>query len=158
MLRRRASGTAGFFEDIPALIIVILTFVLFIGLAASIFQSTLETREYDTFAQEVNNFIEKVRGYEGLTHSGIVGLFDAHKVRNITASYIKRDLRPDYDFSITILDVSGYPFNCSMNLSSEEWNPDRGLEVGKSVACTSVAIWVSDEEIHAAKMVVAIWK
>lgn len=151
-------GSTGFFEDLPAMVIVILTFVLFIGLATNIFNTTTKSRDFQNFAQEVNNFIEALRAYDGLTHSGIVGLFDAHKVRSLSAENISRDLKPDYNFTIEIIDISGYPFNCSRKITNGIWYPEKWLEMGRSVGYTSVAIWVSDEEIHAAKMVVTIWR
>lgn len=159
----KKEGSTGFFEDIPTMILVILTVVMFFALAFSIVQTSFKDRTSTSLGEEVMDFMVQLRGYSGLTHNGVEGLYDAHKVRGLSLENVTKDLWSNYDlenyeFSIAVLDVSGYHFNCSRSITTDQYNSTHYLEVGRAVVTTGVSIWVSDEEIHAARMEVAIWK
>ena len=163
MLRKRNDGSTGFFEDLPAMVIVIITVVMFFSLTFNVLQTSFEDRKAISISEKAMDFTVQLRGYQNLTHENIEGLYDAHKVRDLGVENITRDIWPTYgsegfEFSIQIIDVSSYHFNCSRTLATQEWNNTRGLLIGKAVVSTGIAIWVSDEEIHGARMVVTIWK
>ncbi|MEM2900480.1 MAG: hypothetical protein QXT63_06770 [Thermoplasmata archaeon] len=152
-------GIAGFFEDIPALMVVTIGLAIFIIIVLSVYSNYYTTQVYVKIREDGESFSKAVRSYEGLKSEywNRDGFFDAKKLMNITAENISRDLHPGYKFSIEIEDVSSYP-------TKYERKGENAIVSGKDyqkttkVSVTSGAnIFVSDTEIHCARLRVSIW-
>ena len=157
--RRTRLGIAGFFEDIPALMVVTIALAIFLIIVLSVYSNYYTSQVYVKMREDGESFSKAVRSYDGLKSEywNSAGFFDAKKIMSVTAENISRDLHPPYRFSIEIEDVSGYP-------TKYERKGDNAIISGKEykavtkVSVTSGAnILVSDIEIHCARLTVSIW-
>ena len=155
--RSDKGGTTGFFEDLPALAVVIMSFVIYISLMNSVLESSTKTQGELDFSYEVNEFLRSLRSAGCLTHNGVTGLFDYQKVMHLTVENLTREIDVDYDYRVEIMDVSGYYMNYSKSVNTSSVEEGQRFEKGMWVGVSSAAIWVSDEEVHSARVVVTIW-
>ncbi len=148
-------GVSGFFEELVLFIVVSILFVSTMVVAA--YYGEMKNVEYqkEELVNEVYNFINKVRSYQPLIHNGVEGLFDYHKIKSVTTEELERDLTPKFKFYITIEDVSDYVMKYDA-----AWGNPNNITYGyyKVVVDYPANIWVSDHEIHAAKIEVVAWQ
>ncbi|NPA74727.1 MAG: hypothetical protein GXO25_01425 [Euryarchaeota archaeon] len=149
----KENATSGFFEEIILFAVVSILFVSSITFAA--YYSAMKATEYqkEELVNEVYNFVMKVMGYQPLIHNGVEGLFDYHKIKSVTMEDLKKDLTPNFKFSMTIEDVSDY-----YHYSKKWGNISNSYGYYRVVVIYPVDIWVSDHEIHAAKLEVVAWR
>ena len=152
------SGVTGFFEDIPALALVIFSMVVYLSLMNTVVEKAAVRSEAADFGREINEFMRQVRSSGALTHEGVTGLFDAHKVAALSMENLTGYIQVDYEYSISIRDVSGYPMDYSNYVETSRVVDGQRFQGGRFVAIGSAAIWVSDEEVHSAVLEVAIWR
>lgn len=157
-LARDKNGVTGFFEDLPALAVVLMVFVIYLSLLGGVMDRSTEHHQTINFNEELNEFITQFRSASCLTHDGITGLFDAHKVMALSLDNLTKEIQVDYDSRIEIRDTSGYYMNYSRTLNTTTIQEEERFSMGKGVGITAVSIWVSDEEIHSARVVITIWK
>lgn len=107
------------------------------------------------------------------------GVFSAQKVQLVTSEDIENALEPEYNFYIEITDVSDYPIKYSRSLElgnaisnvNEDEIPELVTSSGDSpdnyyhqensdvfLINSNVNLKVNDDEIHAAKLVLLVWK
>lgn len=153
------SGTSGFFEELILFAVVSILFVATLTVAA--YYGSMKAEEYAKveFANQVYDFVQKVRGYEPILHDSVEGLYDYHKIKSYNSTtmhdMIARDLAPSFNFYINITDASDYvvKYNASFGTPYD-------IQYGyyKVVVIYPVNIWVSDHEIHPARLEVIAWK
>ncbi len=156
-------GTSGFFEEIMLFAVVSVLFVA--TLTVAVYYGSLKNEEYAKveFTNQVYNFVQKIRGYEPLLHDSVEGMYDYHKIKGISTEDLSRDLTPNFNYYIAIIDESAYPIKYSASWSSDPNvtldNLD-SIQYGyyKVVVVYPVDIWVSDHEVHAANLEVVGWK
>ncbi len=149
-------GTSGFFEELVLFAVVSILFVA--TLTVAVYYGSMKTAEYEKveFVNQVYNFVKEIRGYQPLLHDSVEGLYDYHKIKSVTYDELKRDLIPAFHFYIAIYDVSDYPMKYNATWGNLENSTVYGYY--RVVVTYPVDIWVSDHEIHAAKLEVVGWK
>jgi hypothetical protein len=147
-------GTSGFFEEIILFAVVSVLFVSTLVMAAY-FQSVKSTEyEKEELVNEVYSFVAKVREYQPLIHDGVEGLFDYHKIKSVTYEDLKRDLTPKFNFMMKVIDTSNY----KQKISQQWGNLNDSFGYYRVVVIYPADIWVSDHEIHTAKIEVVAWE
>lgn len=154
-LQKDRRGVAGFFEDIPILIVVTIGIGIFMLSAINAYTSYVSGQRNIKLADDCWQFSETVRSYEGLLYEPKLqsGLFDCYRVQTLNITTLARDLHPDFKYQIQIVDVSDYP--AKYNLTLESSKPPVS---GKYTIKSAVNIVVSDSEIHPAQLIVTIWR
>lgn len=156
------SGIAGFFEDIPTLIIITVSLSIFLLSIAQSFASYSRFQDISRFEQECMELSEKVRAYDGLVYDKwmVPGVFDKSKMENLTPEKVSEDLYIRWDYQIEIIDVTGYyEFSYNLTINSTPMPTVPGVDyTTKQSIYSSVNIWVQEDEVHAGHMIVSIWK
>lgn len=102
-------GVAGFFEDIPALIVVIIGIVFFVSCITASFIFYTQ-QQYDREDEKGEQLLEALLSYNGLKASGKKdGTFDLVKLRGMEPEILGRDIHTTLDYQLEIIDVSDYP-------------------------------------------------
>ena len=148
-------GSSGFFEEVVLFAIVSILFVA--SLAVAVYYEGLKNVEYQKveFVNEVHNFVNELREYQKLIHDSVEGLYDHHKITGVTWEEIRRDLNPNFNFTIYLIDVSDYKVKYNASWGHTE---NMSYAYYKIVVYYPANIWVTDYEIHAAKLKVIAWK
>lgn len=157
--RRSRRAIAGFLEEIPVLLVVVISFLLLFS-AISVALSALSSRESSTtFATQASSLVEGLLGYRNLTYQGTYGVFEASRVMNLTESNISWEFHPSYGFQVNITDVSDYPLHYDRVVGNGPVPTiTSSLHQGIYVAQEPVSIRVSDVEVHNAIVEVTIWE
>lgn len=150
-------GAAGFFEDIPVLIVVLIATGIFLYSLVHAYVVYLDNLENQTMADEVAGFQDAIRGYEGLIVDFEEGVFSGDKLISISLEDLKEDFNPrvlGYNYQVSIIDTSSYQnsLNYTKSFATSE-PPARG---DRYSVTTSVLILIEDS-YHAGQMTVTIW-
>ncbi len=154
-------GVAGFFEEIPAAAVAIISLLLFFSGVLIALTNYSNRQQSSQFSQEAQTFLEGLLGYANLTYRGQNGIFDMFAMMALTVNNLTYDFHPSYQFSVTVTDTSLYPVHYDISLSTSQFpsNPS-SLQNGWVKDSTSVTIWVPNfgqDEYHAATLTVVIW-
>ncbi|MFP4608508.1 MAG: hypothetical protein ACLFNY_02890, partial [Candidatus Aenigmatarchaeota archaeon] len=102
-------GVVGFYEDVPALLIVVVATVIFLGSMYSAVQRHGQKSSVSDFERDAIEFAEAVKASPLLLYESNVGQFDATKVQYIGSENLTQSLNyPDFYYRITLADVSNY--------------------------------------------------
>jgi len=102
-------GVTGFFEDIPALIVVVIGVAIFLASMINAF-ANYTNRQYEEKPETGQRLLETILSYPGMKREGYKdGTFDLGKLRNLTDDRLKREIVTDLEYEIYIRDVSDYP-------------------------------------------------
>jgi hypothetical protein len=161
-LHRGRRAVAGFFEEIPAAVVVITAFLLFMSAMVGGLRTYDQELSASNFASQANSFLQDLEGYKNLTHLGETGVFEAAKVTSLTVYNITYDFHPPFSYSVKVTDLSNYTnrYDVWLNSSSLPTNP-ASLKVGLVEESTTVSIWVPEltfDEYHVALLTVTIWE
>ncbi len=105
----RKDAVAGFFEDIPALMVVVIGVTIFFASMINAFMNYSVT-QFEDDPQEGQKLLEAIISYSGLTKDGYKdGTFDRGKLRNLTIEDLERDIFTEFEYEIYVEDVSDYP-------------------------------------------------
>jgi len=158
-LFRQNEGVAGFFEDIPALIVVIIGFGIFLLSMVNAFVAYQAQQNSFRMHQENVEFSQAIRSYDKLTYNNMEGVFQGEKILNTsTWGKIKNDFHPvalGYDYRIIINDVSDYPDKFLFKKNFQTSPPPS--RTSKYTVTSSVVINVG-EFYHPAQLIVTIWE
>lgn len=157
MLKKREEGIAGFFEDIPVLIVVTIATGIFLGSLVHAYVNYLDQFEHRNMHDNVTDFSDAVRSYEGLVWEYEEGVFEGDKLISLNENTLQKDFNEStlgYHYRIAIIDTSDYPNSNDYSTSFGNLNPP--MKANKYTVTTSVLIKV-DEKLHAAQMIVTIW-
>jgi len=136
------SGGTDFFEDLQALIVVVLGIGIFLASSAYSYVS------FQNFQRDLRNqreafaFLSDFLSYGPLLVEGQQGLLDARKIAGITTEDIIRDLGPPLPFRILIHDTS-----IEHAVEDMEWSS--GVMGGEyHVATTSGVLQLDYNDVH----------
>jgi hypothetical protein len=148
-------GSEDIFEEIPAILIVIVASFVFLMSVAEGFTSYSERKEDDHLDRQLDSFFISILSYEPLLFDSTPGRFDSSKLDDIGRQKVAESFRPEllgFHYNLTLLDVSLYE-------SRYDWFA--GEESADSLAkrTESVPVIVSDlyGQHHSALMEVSIW-
>jgi hypothetical protein len=161
-LHRGRRAVAGFFEEIPAAVVVITAFLLFMSAMVGGLRAYDQELGASNFAFQANSFLKGLEGYKNLTYLNQQGVFEAAKVTTLTVSNITYDFHPPFNYMVSITDLSNYTekYNMVLNTSSLPTS-SASLTVGMVRESTTVSLWVPEvtfDEYHAALLTVIIWE
>ncbi len=171
-------GVAGFFEEIPVLILVTIGVGMFmVSMIWAI--STHNSRYVDIEnTHEIHDIMKTIRTWDGLCYqeegnaNRVEGLFDCHKVMYLSATNLSRGV-PELaggsasnppspasrTYRLRIEDTSAYPFKYSADVNNIiDPTKINDPKVVRETAISSVNIKVNDEEIHVAKLELVIFR
>ncbi|MDE1821070.1 MAG: hypothetical protein KGJ23_09860 [Euryarchaeota archaeon] len=157
--RRSRRGVAGFLEEVPVLLIVVISFILFFSALDATFTTLSARQGRSSFAEQASLLLEDLLGYRNLTYQGQYAVFDASRVVNLTESNISWEYHPSYGFEVNITDRSDYPAHFDRVVASGALPTDpSALRLGRYAAQAPVDLWVSDVEMHDATIEVTVWE
>jgi hypothetical protein len=157
MFKKRKEGIAGFFEDIPVLIVVTIATGIFLGSLVSAYVNYLDQFEYRNMRENVTDFSDALRSYGGFIYEYEEGVFEGDKLISVDERTLQEDFNEStlgYHYQVAIIDTSDYPNSNNYTISFGNSNPP--MKVNKYTVTSSVLIKV-DEKFHAAQMIVTIW-
>lgn len=158
-LRRDNHAIGGPYEELPVLMIVTLSIVVFLvatNNAVSLYYNQKRDRDIQEFTDSLSN---SILSYQPLLQSkGQNGLFSSGKLINLNVSKMVHDLGVwdrGYGFNLTFWDTSGLPSSNDNNVSYQYDGPaPRGTTFARSWV---VGIWMRENEVHSARMFVLAW-
>lgn len=156
-------GAAGFQEDIPALIIVTVALIIFTANGIRAYSMYISYNERTDLARQGSEFSNWLRGYDGLLYESAseTGIFDCNKINALAkntssaSSKLEQDFNLKFRYKIQLLDCSSYSLKYNLEICSSE--QESNFELGKYVFESPVCIYVSENEIHSAKLITAVW-
>lgn len=164
-LRLGRRGVAGFFEEIPAATVAIISLLLFFSAMLVALTNYNSDQQESQFTQQAQTFLEGLLSYANLTCFGgncnPAGTFDFHDVQDLTIENLTYNFHPPFQYSVSIVDTSLYTHHVDTTVATSTFpaNPS-ALHLGWVRDSTSVDIWVYSNtysEIHAATLTVVIW-
>lgn len=151
------NGVAGFFEDLPSFIVILIALGVFIS---SLFYSSADYIRAAESIEEHESCRELLRGlrnYDKLLVTGsysmkpVNGLYSLEKLNQMNTTTMKTDLRSKYEYNVSIADLA----NSSLGWSfGDEVPSDR---INKLTMFTTTAIEIRDNEVHTARLKVTVW-
>lgn len=157
MSKDREEGIAGFFEDIPVLIVVTIATGIFLYSLVHAYVLYLDQFEYQRMHENALGLCKSVRSYEGLTHGSEEGVFLGEKLTSLNTEALQEDFNVTvlgFNFQISIIDTSDY--SNGANYTKSIGTSDLPVTGNKYSVTTSVLIKV-DETYHTAQLIVIIW-
>ena len=151
-------GVAGFFEDIPALMVVTIGLAVFLFSLASGLSGYLHHHEALKEHGEGVDLVQALRSYQGLIYEDLEGVLDGEKVSTITFEELILDLDPrhlGYDYTIQITDLSGKGNAGNYTRTFNTSLPGPGSEV--TVLSSPVVIQV-DGQARPGMVTIKIWR
>lgn len=100
----------GFFEEIPAFLVIVMAVGMFITTAYSGYLNYSRGSEMDSLQEECYRFSRAIRTYDGIVEKGPIdqepraGHLDALKLDRLNQSLLKGDLNAPHHFNITVKD------------------------------------------------------
>jgi|GEM_PF-1701964 len=155
----KRDGVAGFFEEIPALILATIGMSIFFITALMAYSNYMGQQEAIKFVDDGDAFSKAIRNYKGLVYDAdghpIEGRFDYFKVPNLNVTNVSKDLNvkiKNRHFIVEIKDVSDYDTHYDVRIESSSREGLRRTEV-----LSTVYIRVTDDESHLARLTTVIW-
>lgn len=157
MSQDREEGIAGFFEDIPVLIVVTIATGIFLYSLVHAYVLYLDQFEEQRMHENVREFYGSIRSYDGLTYVSEEGVFLGDKLTSLTDEELQEDFNETvlgYDYQVSIIDTSDYLNSANFTKSFKSSLPP--VKGNKYSITTSILIKV-DETYHAGQLIVTIW-
>jgi hypothetical protein len=150
-------GAAGVFEDLPALLVVLIALGIFI---ASIFFSTtnyIETWEHNERYEECLELLEALENYDEILVKGkttgqpMPGLFSVWELNEMSTTEMRSDILSDRKYYVAITSLRNSTLSWSFG------NDAVPEDMEKTTMYTIVAIEVNQNEVHTGQLRVTIW-
>jgi hypothetical protein len=156
MVIRDNRGTSDIFEEIPAILVVIVALFIFLMTIAEGFISYSERKEEDRLAQQLDSFCNSVLSFEPLIFDSEPGRFDSSKLDEMGRDKLQDFFSPEtlgFHYNITIVDVGLY---------EDKHNWVAGEELGESERSRTISVPVIISngygQHHPALMGITIWE
>ncbi len=151
----------GFYDEIPAFFIITTAVVIFFISALNAYDNYNEQREDILSVEDTQEFLEGIRNSPALTYDGQPGIFESRKILRLDIDNITKLMKiPEKTFfRISITDLGNYFEKYNLNLTNAVNFLDLvTVREYHNVIVTTVAIWVSDEQIHPGQLKIEMWK
>ena len=155
---RSKAGVSGFFEEIPALMLVTVAIAVFLFTAIHGYGNYLDGKENDQMMENARFLSLSIKDCEALVHDE-TGTLNSAKVAALDIDTLRAKYDPGalgYDYQVSIMDKSTYPsaLNYTKSVSTV------AVPEGESTYSTTapISIWVSASEVHQGLLIVTIWR
>jgi len=146
-------GAMGFFEDYTAMVVVVITITIFLATAVPMMYTYIQRNDQYHMEDEASEFLDIIRSSSLLILDDREGVVDMTLVNTIVPDDLIVTYNTDFDFIITIRDVSSYNVENRTVLRAGTGNPE-----GNVYCCSSpVALWYESTEVHSGILEVCIW-
>jgi hypothetical protein len=161
-LRQARRGVAGFFEEVPAAVVAIISLVLFFAAVLTAFANYSSQQQSSSFSEQAETFLEGLLSYQNLTFHQQSGVFDVHKMMSLTSENLTYNFHPPFQYTVTITDISQFLVKYDKTLSTSSAPASQSsLHAGSVSESTTVDLWVPNfpnDEYHSATLNVVIWE
>jgi hypothetical protein len=162
-IRKNTKGVAGFFEDIPSLIVVVIGVAVFLVTILASYSAYMANQKIRTLEQDCRELVDALRVYDKLAYVGPEGMqegvFDKEKVISLSTDTLKSKFDTaslGYGYRVSLVDKSDY--QNSEKAYNKLWKTGDVPGSGSTITITSsVIIWVDCSERHPAQLIVTIW-
>jgi hypothetical protein len=150
------TGSVDIFEEVPAILVVVVATFIFLMTIAEGFISYSERKEEDRLTQELGAFCESVLSFEPLLFDSEHGRFDSFRLDAWGREKLHDSFHPGilgFHYNVTIADVSLYE-------EKYNWSAGEGVKGGDLSRTTSVPVIISNVygQHHPAWMSITIWE
>ncbi|MEM3493857.1 MAG: hypothetical protein QXD15_05845, partial [Thermoplasmata archaeon] len=156
--RRRKKGIAGFYEEIPAMILIIAGITVFLISVIHVVSLYLTTVSVENLQEECYSLSRLVRSYEKIMYNGtysmnpVSGVFDIEKINNLTNETVLKELHSTRKYRITIEDLE----NTSLKWSFGTEMPSPRPSVC-AVETAPVVLKDKHDVFHIGRLTVEMW-
>ena len=154
----RSSGVAGFFEDIPVLILVTLGISMFLFSSAHAFTNYLQHQSQQDLQDDAVRFAHSLRSYDRLIEDKTPGVFSQERIERLNTSQLTKGFPPDhlaFEYQVTILEMREKPED---GLASYTWLTSP-IPKGKDRAIVQSYVLIEDASgAHPARLSVLVWR
>ena len=156
-LCRNRRGVGGFFEEIPAFIVVVIAVALFMTAAYSSYITYSQQSASDELFEDCYRFSRAFRSYDAIVEKGVIfqephaGHLDADKLDVLNTTDLSAGLNCPHHFNITVKD----------RIAGRAWTlGDRPPSGGVSKAGVSSAVLISepDGRLNPGSVSVVMWE
>lgn len=148
----REEGMIGVFEELPALLVVLVAISLFAVSVAHSYSAWGESRDFLQLQEDCQTFAGMVRGSDTLCVQGKDGCYDLARLEELSEDTFRDEFDPvslDFEYLVSIQ----YQAIDAVTVQSAEMTPGRG------VASFSTCVNVEDNGVmSAARLTVSIWR
>jgi hypothetical protein len=149
-------GTADIFEEIPAILIVIVASFVFLISVAESFISYSARKEADQMGDKLDSFCDSVLSFEPLLVDSVPGIFDSFRLDDTGREKISEFFHPEmlgFHYNLTLVDVSMYEERYSWFAGEERIENARERT-------TSIPVIIRNPygQHHSALLKVTIWE
>jgi hypothetical protein len=157
VFRRDRRAIGGFFEEIPAFVVVVLSVSLFLVAAYTTLGRLGQDRELSSLQDECQRLCRAFRGYEAVLEKGQIsmepesGVFEAGKLDALDYSTLQGALNSPHLYNLTVRDL----------LTGQNWSFGCGLPAGAAmkVEVSSAAVVANGNGGHdPARIGVVMWE
>lgn len=157
-LKGRKKGVAGFYEEIPAMILIIAGVTVFLISVVHVVSLYLSTVNQENIQDECYSLSRIVRSYDKIMYNGtysmnpVSGVFDIDKIKNITNETVMKDFHSTRKFKITIEDLEN---------TTAKWTFGTEVPIPRpsvyAVEITSVVLKDKHDVFHVGRLTVEMW-
>jgi len=156
-LRHNRRGVGGFFEEIPAFVVVVLSVSLFLVAAYTTYGRMGHDTELSSLQDDCQRLCRAFRGYEGVLEKGAIsqepmnGVFEAGKLDGLDYSTLQGALNVPHLYNLTVFDL----------LTGRNWSFGCALPAGAAmkVKVASAAVVADEKGSHdPARIEVVMWE
>ena len=156
MRRRDVRAVAGSFEDLPALLIILVASSVLIVTIAGSYAAYHSYLDGLRLHEEAVQFSQAVRTYDILTWNGEEGRFLASKLNENSRAQMVLDFPPEslgFHYNVRIQDVSTYDYRY-------DWWAGEEIPAGITRESVTSPVTIRNEagQSHAAHLIVTIWR
>ncbi|MFW6040989.1 MAG: hypothetical protein ACOC85_04055 [Thermoplasmatota archaeon] len=154
-MKKDKKGIAGFFLDIPALLVIIIALSLFTYSIYITHTNYLEEKREQNLKKELEVMTYEFRNYDYIAESD--GIFKVANLQSLNISILIESFNPDvlgYHYSIEIIDNSGYNPEYSFKFQTQDIPPNRDIYSQWS----SVVVRTDGERTHLCNLRISIWE
>ncbi|UCE73450.1 MAG: hypothetical protein JSV56_10520 [Methanomassiliicoccales archaeon] len=158
MSKDREEGIAGFFEDIPVLIVITIATGIFLFSLVHAYVAYLDQLEHQRMHENAQRFCKSIRSYSDIIYTSEEGVFLGEKITSLTIEALEEDFSTrelGYEYQVSIIDTSDYPNSVNYTRSYRTSNP---MHTASRYSVTTSVLIKEDDCYHAAQLIITIWR
>ena len=151
-------GISGAFEELPALLVVLVAISLFTVSMAHSYSAYGSNAEYARLQEDCRDFTRMVRGAEIICHDSGPGEFDVVALQNLSTETFLEEFNPEllgFQYRVTVQDLDMETGNVSMSITIQSAEMENALDVATFSTCVNL---VDFDRVGAGRLAVSIWR